>query len=114
MNIELIGKNIKMYRNALGLSQLDVGNFLDVDRSLISHYENGERSISLPHLTKLADLFGIEAHELLEENDNEASINIAFAFRADEISSESLKEIASFKRIVKNYSKMSSIVNEQI
>jgi hypothetical protein len=56
----------------------------------------------------LADLFGIELEELLEEDQTIKEANVAFAFRSDNNSAD-LSNIASFKRIVLNYLKMEKL-----
>lgn len=110
---QIVSENLKNYRQNLGLTQEQVSEFLDVDRSTISHYENGEREISLVHLKKLSNLFGVEIEELLEKDSSLRSANFAFAFRSDGIVQEDLKSIASFQRVVKNYVKMVKLSNEE-
>jgi transcriptional regulator with XRE-family HTH domain len=110
---QIIGENLKKFRQNLGLNQDQVAEFLSVDRSTISHYENAEREISLVHLKKLSNLFGVELEELLEKDSSLRSANFAFAFRSDGIVQEDLKSIASFQRVVKNYVKMVTLSNEE-
>lgn len=102
-----IGNNIKNLREKFGYSQKDVADYLKINsRELISYYENGDRDIPLDKLNQLSDLFGVELLDLLEENINLSKANTAFAFRAEDINSEDLYEIAAFRKIVKNYIKM--------
>lgn len=109
MNAE-IGKNIKLMREKFNYSQADIADYLGVkQREMISYYENGEREIPIEKLNKLSDLFGIELVDLLEENPELMKANTAFAFRAEEIDSSDLNEIAAFRKIVKNYIKMNKL-----
>jgi len=108
---DYIGKNIQQYRIILGLNQQQLGDYLGVTRELISFIEAGKREISLSNLNKLADLFGIELEDLLEEDKQIADTKLAFAFRSDE-TEEDLSQIADFKRIVLNYLKMESLKSD--
>ena len=106
-----IGSNILNYRKIQGLSQQQLADYLGVTRELISLIETGSRDISMSNLIKLADLFGIELEELLEEDQSIKEANVAFAFRSDNNSAD-LSNIASFKRIVLNYLKMEKLKDE--
>src|SRR5690554_858510 len=103
-----IGKNIAEFRKVQGFTQDSLALYLGVSRVQISHFERGERDISVTELTKLADLFGVELADLLEEDAGIRSINLAFAFRSDNAVSD-LEQIASFKKLVLNYLKMQRI-----
>ncbi|GAO29750.1 hypothetical protein JCM15548_11972 [Geofilum rubicundum JCM 15548] len=59
-------------------------------------------------MNKLADLFGVELSDLLEEDDDLQKMNLAFAFRSANSESD-LDNIAFFKRVVLNYLKMQRI-----
>lgn len=109
---EIIGRNIRLYREQMGMNQDDLAQYLGVNRVLVSYYETGEREISLEAMNKLTDLFGIDMTELLEMNAAHVKANVAFAFRAESLSESDLESIAKFKRIVKNYLKMSDLSNE--
>lgn len=103
---ETVGQNIRQFRERLGFTQASVANYLGVAREQISYYETGARSVSTDHLQKLADLFGIDAYDLLDPDSFQRQLNIALAFRADQFTAEDLTSMAAFKRIVKNYHKM--------
>lgn len=105
---EIIGKNIAQIRKAQGLTQDNLASYLGLSRVQISHYERGERDISVTELNKLSDLFGVELSELFEEDLKIQDLNIAFAFR-NENSATDLEQIASFKKVVMNYLKMERI-----
>jgi transcriptional regulator with XRE-family HTH domain len=108
---EIIGNNIKTFRAAQGFRQEDLAEYLDVTRSMISYYESGERDIPIASLNKLADLFGVELKTLLEENEEIARTNLAFAFRNENFTSKDLESIASFKKFVLDYLKMERLRN---
>ncbi|HZX74613.1 MAG TPA: helix-turn-helix transcriptional regulator [Cyclobacteriaceae bacterium] len=107
-----IGKNLAALRDKRELSQDEIAKYLHVNRVMISYYENGERPIPILHLEKLADLYGIEVSDLLEESIDTQKVNYAFAFRTTGLSESDLQSIAEFQRIVKNYLKLKSIKDE--
>jgi transcriptional regulator with XRE-family HTH domain len=106
-----IGRNIRNYRNLQDLNQQQLADYIGVTRELISLIESGKRDISLENLTKLADLFGIELSDLLEEDNEVQDVNLALAYRAND-SIIDLESIASFKRIVLNYKKLEGLKHE--
>ena len=107
--INLIGNNIKAHRKRMGLRQEDIAEYLGVKREMISYYEIGSRAVPLENLNKLADLFGIDLSDLMEENPDLQKANVAFAFRANEVNSEDMRIIAEFGKIVKNYIKLRAL-----
>ena len=111
-NNAIIGRNIKSYREKLQLNQNQVSNWLGVSRELISYYESGKREIDLSKLESLAELFGIELINLIEEDSELISADLAFAFRSDHISDEDLEQISQFRRIIKNYLKLKHMYNK--
>ncbi len=107
-----IGNNIKRFRDRIGLSQEQIGSFLGKKREQIAFYENGSRNPSIEELNQLSDLFGIELSALLEEDDEMNAVDVALAFRSDEVTNDDLKQVADFQKIVKNYLKIQRIKNE--
>jgi len=104
-----IGANIKNMRKSMGLTQDDLAAYLDIKRESVSYYENGSGNIPINTLSRLADLFGIELHELMEENLACNAIDAAFAFRVENFTAEDLKTVANFKKVAKNYIKLVDI-----
>jgi transcriptional regulator with XRE-family HTH domain len=108
---EVIGRNIGAYRKKSGYTQDHIANFIGTDRSTVSKYESNEREISMVNMEKLANLFGIELEDLLEENPTHQSAGLAFAFRSDGIDQDDMVSIAAFQKVVKNYLRMKDISN---
>lgn len=104
----IIGNNIKILRDNMGFSQSTIARFLNVDQSLISKVEKGERSLSTDMLEKLACLFGISI-DAIESNSIEAS-NLSFAFRASDLSAEDLEAISAINRIALNSEYMAELL----
>lgn len=105
----LTGRNIKAYRERLNLSQQETADFLNVPREMISYWENGQREITLMYLEKLADLFGIDLINLLEEDEQMIKADVSLAFRSEGLNQSDLEHISNFNRIVKNYLKIKEI-----
>jgi transcriptional regulator with XRE-family HTH domain len=108
----IVGKNIKLFRDKLGLTQEMLAEYLGVSRAQVNRYENGS-IVPTDKLTKLAELFSIDEYDFYEENDAIMTTNVAFAFRADELSKDDLISIASFKKLAMNYLKMQQALNNE-
>jgi len=60
-----IGRKIKEFRDALGISQQELADTLGVSRPTVSQIENGERKIYAEEIKKLAKIFNVSADRLL-------------------------------------------------
>ena len=100
-NTEVISRNIKLAREVNGFSQANVAKFLKVDQSLISKFENGERTLQTDILERLANLYGHKVSDFK----NEAGIQkqrIQTAYRSSGLSAEDLEVIHDIRRIAIN------------
>lgn len=61
-----IGSAIRLRREALGLSQEELGYLAVLHRTYIGSVERGERNITLLGLLRIADALQLKPHELLE------------------------------------------------
>ncbi|NEW80771.1 MAG: helix-turn-helix transcriptional regulator [Mariniphaga sp.] len=109
-----IGKNIKLFREKIGVSQEDIANYCGIKREVLSYYENEKREVSLLHLEKISEYLNVDIETFLEENPSEIQPDLALAFRADELTASDREHIVYFKRIVKNYLKMRTINTDGI
>ena len=107
MSLSSIAQNFKRLRETMGFTQDKMAAYLQCNRVEVSYYENGEREIPLNVLEKAADLFGIELQDFFSEED---SVGIRIAYRAHDYNDEDLKEIARFKRIIKNYPRVNRLM----
>lgn len=64
-NLTQLSKNIKTFRQHLGLTQEQLANALNGKKSLISNYENGYSTPDIETLIKLADIFNVSLDELV-------------------------------------------------
>ncbi len=106
----IIGQNIKSLREKMGLTQDALAQYLGTSREQIAYYETGKRSTPSAQLSKLSNLFCMNEYDFYEEDVQTRSVNIAFAFRADELQPQDLESIAQFKKIVRNYISMKKVM----
>ena len=62
---ELVGKNIRAYRERIGLSQEAFADAAGLHRTYITQVEQGKRNISISNIFKIAKGLGIEPNLLL-------------------------------------------------
>ena len=110
---KIIGQNLYKLRNANNFTQEQMADYLNINRSTYSNYELGEREIPFELLEKAADLLGCELATLLEEKEDIVDEMMLCSFRINNLSSNDLEQIATFKRIVKNYIKMNQLLDKR-
>lgn len=64
--VENLGRNIKFYREQKNLTQQQLAEMAETERSNISKIETGESPGSLPLFFRIADALGVSASELLD------------------------------------------------
>lgn len=106
----IIGRNLKLLREANRYTQEKLSEYLGINRSTYSNYESGERGAPIEILEKACDILGCELTVLFEQNDEAVKNMLVCAFRADSITTEDMKEVADFKKIVLCYMKMENIL----
>ena len=107
-----IGQVLKAFREKNNFSQEAVASFLGIKRELLSYYENDSREPSVEVLEKLADLYGAELADFFETDKDHINTNVAFAFRASNVDENDMKELAQFRKVVKNYLKIVELENK--
>ena len=103
-----IGERIKKLRTAAGFNQSLIAQYLNVDQSLISKIESGEREASTDVIRKLAALFGCQLNAFFEDDFEPSGLNVAF--RTKVLTCDDLNSIATINRIALNLEKMESIL----
>lgn len=106
----ILAKNLKNFRTKLGFTQEQLARYLGITREEVSYYENNSRSVPLDLIPKYANLFGVDEYDLYETDSSINKLNLAFAFRANEISPNDLEIIANFRKIALNYLKIKNIL----
>ena len=67
MNIE---DNIKAIREEKNLKQIEVANFIGVDKSAYSKIEKGQRALTVEELQKMASLFEMTTDQIINFDGN--------------------------------------------
>ena len=67
--IKVFGTNVKIYRQALGISQEAFAERCGLHRTYISAIECFRRSISLENVQRIADALEIDTYKLFMEED---------------------------------------------
>lgn len=71
----MIGQNLKRLRTyKTKLSQQDVADALGIERNTYARWESNGNNVKAEYIPKLAELLGVQIHELFE-NSNPLSIN---------------------------------------
>lgn len=66
---------LKEIRRKKKLTMEQVANALGVTKQTIYNYENGYRTPSVEHLSRIADVYGITIKQLIESLTNEQGTN---------------------------------------
>lgn len=111
MNEEcVIAENIKQLREVNGFSQDNIADFLGINHSIYSDYEAGKQELPLAIIERLADLYGFEICSLYEDDIDMTKAMIVSPFKINNLSPEDMSQIADFKRVVRNYTKMEMLL----
>lgn len=100
MSQNYLGDKIRSIREQAKLSQEQIANFLGIDQSLISRFENNERQINLEYIERICSLCGCSLPDLVREENPRS--NLSFAFRSNNITPENLQDIAEINQIALN------------
>lgn len=108
----IIGKNLKMFREATNFTAQQFADLLSIERSTYANYEAGIREMPFELLEKTADFLGCDLSALLSENASKADLMLC-AFRMDNLTSEDAEQISKFKKFVKSYLKMQKLLQDE-
>ena len=110
-----LGRRLARARDAAGLTQVQVGEYLKVPREWVSYIEHGRRQIEIPMLQQLADLYGIDVSQFFEEPSNtdfDPTVAVVAAFRADDINERDLKTVSWLKRFAMNLNDLNRLLEK--
>jgi transcriptional regulator with XRE-family HTH domain len=106
----IIGKNLQVLRLKQGFAHDQIAEYLEITPNELSDFEKGNRPIPTALMSLLANLYGVDKYDLYKENLGSDSTIPDFNFRSDSIPVSDLKQIASFKKIIRNYLNMSVLL----
>ena len=98
----ILSRNIKRYRNRIGLSQLHLALELGISTTFLSDIETGKKWLSARTLTQLAKTLKVEVYELFKpEQSIRDDISAAVAQYLDDVDETFIKSIEAKKSITK-------------
>ena len=106
---ELLSRNIKSFRNRLGLSQLHLALELGISTTFLSDIETGKKWVSAQTLSQIAKALKIEVYELFKPEPNvRDNISAAVARYLDDVDEAFIKSIEEAVRpaVKKSITKM--------
>lgn len=105
--MSVIGARIKKEREAIGITQLQLAEKLDINNSVISRIEAGKRNVEDAELIKFADFFDVDGDYLLGRTDiRNRSKNIDGMFFYGGPDKYTPDEIAEMDAALKRYREM--------
>lgn len=105
-----VGRNIKSLREKSSLNQRQVAEFLDLDQSVVSKIEKGERNISASLVDMLANLFCCPVSYILYGNEY---LNCRVDYRSNLITKEDLEALSLINKLVLNQFEMDRIARKK-
>lgn len=114
-----VGKNLRMLRKIIGISQSEVGRHLGVSFQQVQKYEQGRNSLKLYDSVRLTRLLRCTIAELAERKLCPQELTVEDTFRILQISfEESLRAVLSSKRMsgteVETYCRQIDSLRKQI
>lgn len=93
-------ENLRFLRNKNNETQEDISGIVNKERSLIGHWESGNREPTVEDIIKLSNHFHVAMHDLIEkdlriesENNNFSELDQVLFSKAKELSDEDKKVI---------------------
>ncbi len=92
----------KMLRKELDFSQIEIAKKLSINRTNISHYEQGRTIPDADTLSKIADIFNVSVDYLLGRTNVREQDNTIAAHHDGDWTESELEEIESFKAFLRS------------
>jgi transcriptional regulator with XRE-family HTH domain len=96
----ILSANLKRYRNYRKFTQEEMAEKLEISIPFLSDVENGRKWVSPATLVKLADVLGIEPHELFKP---EQSLSPAMRLTLDKWSDEVIDAVTKTVKNIQQY-----------
>lgn len=107
MNLKVLAKNLKFFREAFGYTQDELGKKLNIQRQSYCNYENARRGPSIEQLIELAKFYKIPLEMLILPQDQLTSTKNRYSVSKMlndylSLSEENQKEVQSFISYLKS------------
>lgn len=114
MTPENIGCRLAQAREAVGLSQVQVADYLSVSRPSVLSLEQGRRPIDWPTLHRLMDLYGIDVSWLVSDAKPTApTLGDGVAGNAPDLSTRDWEMVSKVKRIAMNLNDLNQLLGTE-
>lgn len=91
--------NLRLYRKAKGITQQELANALNIDRSTYSFYEIGKARPKYEVLIAISKIFGVTLDELLGKNDDELKVSSPKNFETPNLD-DKFNDLSDFEKAV--------------
>mgnify|MGYP003613671288 CR=1 FL=1 len=108
---EIVRENFKRFRKKINITQEQMAEYLELEQSSISKFENGERTITLSNLEKACSLFGVNISDMFKKSDIFKVLSPSF--RKTGLSLTSLEDISFINKIALNILEMDAILEKR-
>ena len=105
-----IGKNLQVLRNKQGFAHDQIAEYLEITPDELIEFERGNKPIPISLMSLLANLYGVDKYDFYEEKLASEIAIPEFNFTVESIPVSDLEQIASFKKIIRNYLKMLALL----
>ncbi len=105
---DIVRENFKKLRKKINVTQEQMAEYLNLEQSSISKFENGERTISVSNLEKACALFGIHVNDIYKKTVSPKVLSPSF--RKKNLSIASLEDISNINKIAMNIVEMKAIL----
>ncbi|KSU89802.1 helix-turn-helix domain-containing protein [Priestia flexa] len=106
-----LGLRLKDARKSSGLTQQVAADDLNISRQKLVNIEKGNGPIDTLLLTQMANLYGYSIDSLVSDTSSD-SIDIKFAFRADELEGEDQEIVNWARKVLINIRQINEICEE--
>lgn len=107
---EEMGSIFKKLRKKCGFTQDQIANFLDLDRTMITKFEKGERSLGIADMERACELFGCNLKVLRGLQEFEP---MTVAYRAKDLTPDDMEAVRCVQRIVLNLRRIKEFGEER-
>ena len=107
---QVIGKNIHSLRKKQGFTHNQITGYLGITPEELRDFEKGNSPLPISLMSLLANLYGVDKYDLYEEELAPEITIPEFNFTVESIPVSDLNQIGSFKKIIRNYLKMSALL----